>query len=144
MQIAARKILFLVVPFQLSLLASWASAQDASTSSILPEQIATAVEGGASTPPPNAGSYTIQNDLLTGAFLFTHPTNELAGGWMAPAHAPDLVADPDSEQLADLNDKVDVLRDPNEPRAIQLSDGIRGRLKAKSGGAMIGIAIGFW
>jgi hypothetical protein len=46
MQIAARKILFLVVPFQLFLLAGWASAQDASTSSILPEQIATAVEGG--------------------------------------------------------------------------------------------------
>jgi hypothetical protein len=143
MQIAARKILFLVAPFQLSLLAGWASAQDASTSAILPEQIATVVEGGAATPPPNAGSYAIQNDLLTDPFLFTHPTNELAGGWMALAHAPDL-ADPGGEQLADLDDTVDVLRDPNEPRAIQLSDGIRGRLKAKSGGAMVGIAIGFW
>jgi hypothetical protein len=63
---------------------------------------------------------------------------------MASAHAPDL-AEPDRDELADLDDEIEQLHlDPNEPRSIELSEGVRGKLRAKSGGAMLGIAIGFW
>jgi hypothetical protein len=146
MRIAAHKILFLVVPLQLCLMADRAGAQDSSgppEQIAPPEQVAKSVEGSSATPAPNAGSYAIQNDLLTGPSISAEPVNPLHGGWMAPARAPDL-AEPPSEALADLDDEVDLLVDPNEPREIQLSDGVRGKLKAKGGGAMLGITIGFW
>jgi hypothetical protein len=152
MRIAAHKILFLVVPLQLCLMADRAGAQDSSgppeqvappEQIAPPKQIAKSVEGSSTTPAPNAGSYAIQNDLLTGPSISAEPVNPLHGGWMAPARAPGL-AEPTSEKLADLDDEVDLLVDPNEPRTIQLSDRVRGKLKAKGGGAMLGISIGFW
>jgi hypothetical protein len=140
MRIATRDILVFAIVAQLGLAAGGAKAQDAAGAGATPpEQIARSVAGSPPASPANPGSYAIQNDLLTGPSL----PAAVAGGWMAPANASDLV-DPAREELADLDDEAEVQRDPNEPRSIELSEGIRGKLKAKGGGAMLGVTIGFW
>jgi hypothetical protein len=145
MRSARRKILVLATLSQFGLVTDWASAQDAVLNgSIPPEQIARSVAGSPAALPANPGSYTVQNDLLTGPSPLANTAPDPAtAGWMASAHAPDL-AEPDRDELADFDDEIELHLDPNEPRSIELSEGVRGKLRAKSGGAMLGIAIGFW
>jgi hypothetical protein len=145
MRIAARKILVLLVFLELGLVTG-AEAEDAAHDRLRqPEQIARTVEGS---PPPaspaSPGSYAAKNDLLTGPSLLANTAREpAAGGWMAPAHPSDLAGSAHDE-LGGLNDEIEVQVDPNEPKSIELSDGVRGKLRAKSSGALLGIAIGFW
>jgi hypothetical protein len=147
MRIATRKILVPIVFLELGLVTGGAAAEDAAHDrSRQPEQIARTVEG--SPPPPaspaSAGSYRAQNDLLTGPSLLTNTAREpAAGGWMAPARPSDL-AGPAPNQLGGLDDKIDVQVDPNEPKSIELSKGVQGKLRAKGGGALLGITVGFW
>jgi hypothetical protein len=155
MRIATRKILVLLVFFELGLVTG-ADAEDAARDdSRQPEQIARTVEGNPpidqtvegspAVSPANPGSYTIRNDLLTGPSLLANTAREpaAADGWMAPTHPSDL-ADPAHDELGSLDDEVEVQVDPNEPKSIELSQGVRGKLRAKSSGALLGIAIGFW
>jgi hypothetical protein len=146
MRIAGRKILVLLVFLELGLVTG-AEAEDAARdASRQPEQIARTVEGNPAPPayPASPGSYTAQNDLLTGPSLLTNTAREpAAGGWMAPAHPSDLAGSAHDEP-GGLNDEIEVQVDPNEPKSIELSEGVRGKLRAKSSGALLGIAIGFW
>jgi hypothetical protein len=168
MRTACRKVLLLTVLVELGLVAGWANAEDAGRDGSRQrqrEQIARTVEGSApitrpvegSTPitrtvegspaaalPVDPGSYTTQNDLLTGPSLLINTAREpAAADWMAPSQAPDL-ADPGRDGLAVLNDEAEVQVDPSEPKSIELDEGVRGNLKVKGSGATIGIAIDFW
>lgn len=146
MRIAARKILVLIAFFELCLVTGGADAEDAAHDRPRqPEQIARTVEGS---PPPTSpaspGSYTAQNDLLTGPSLLANTAREPAAtSWMAPTHPADL-GDPSRDELGGLDDDIEVQLDPNEPKSVELSQGVRGKLRAKSSGALLGITVGFW
>jgi hypothetical protein len=145
MRIAARKILVLIVFFELGLVTGRADAEDAAHDrSLPPKQIARSIAGSPPVSPSNLGNYAVRNDLVTGSSLQADPPREPArAGWMVPIHPSDL-ADPTHDQLGGLDDKIEVQVDPNEPKSIELSEGVRGKLSAKSSGALLGIAIGFW
>src|SRR5262245_7075808 len=147
MRIAARKILVPMVFFGLGLVTGGAGAEDAAHDrSPPPEQIARTVDGN---PPPAAspaapGSYAIQNDLLTGSSpQFERDHQPSGAGWVAPAGLTDL-AGPTPKQLGGLDDEIEIQLDPNEPKSIELSEGVRGKVRAKGGGALLGITVGFW
>jgi hypothetical protein len=146
MRIAARKILVLMVFFGLGLATGGADAEDAAHDRPPPpEQVARTVEGNPASPasPASPGSYAIQNDLLTGSSLADTPHAAPAAGWLQPLGAHDL-ADTGSDQFADFDDPVEVQVDPNEPKSIELSEGVRGKVRAKGSGALLGITVGFW
>jgi hypothetical protein len=144
MRSARRKILVLGIVSQLGVLTGWASAQDAVLNGSTPlEQIARSVAGSPPASPENPGRYAVQNDLLTGPSPLANTAPEpAAAGWMAPARSSAL-ADPGRE-VAVFDDRAEPQVDPNEARSIELSEGVRGKLRARSGGAVLGIAIGFW
>jgi hypothetical protein len=143
MRIAARKILVPFVFLELGLLTAGANAEDAAHAPWRqPEQVARTVAGNPPASPANPDNYAIQNDLLTGSSL-PPPQEPPRAGWMVPV-SPSDPAGSVPNQLDGINSKLEVQTDPNEPKSIELSDGVRGKIRAKGVGALLGVTVGFW